>query len=43
MLLKLSAKTSVVDLGRLGGCSPPSAISGHTKGWAYCYKNTLKH
>ena len=33
---------SVADLGGLGGCSPPPpAISGNTKGWMCCYKNTL--
>ena len=31
----------VADLGGLGGCSPPPAISGHTKRWMCCYKNTL--
>ena len=24
----------------IGGCSPPPAISGNTKGWMCCYKNT---
>ena len=33
---------AVADLGGLGGCSPPPSISGHTKGWMCCYKNTLK-
>ena len=29
---------AVADLGGLGGCIPPPAISGHTKGWMCCYK-----
>ena len=36
-------KTSVVDLGGWGAVTPSPAISGHTKGWMFYYKNTLKH
>ena len=36
--------TLTLDVGIVVGCSPPPpAISGHTKGWMCCYKNTLKH
>ena len=27
--------------GARGAVAPSNAISGHTKGWMYCYKNTL--
>ena len=29
--------------GARGAVAPPPAISGNTKGWMCCYRNTLKH
>ena len=39
-----SSRTDIQISGRFrGAVAPPPAISGHTKGWMCCYKNTLKH